>query len=141
MANVTGTLTDFGGASLAPYQPRLHFIPSGPAVNAGKFLATKPIIVTPAADGSFTASLEPTVGLHPSVWYRLHVKWLDTANQYIGMDFLDRMDVPELGGPIGDLIGGSAPLAAVWVGTSPPINTKRGQLWLEIPSGDLYEWS
>lgn len=142
MAIVTGKLTDFGLALLTPYAPELVFVPSGPAVIAGALLATKPVVVIPAADGSFTVNLQPTDATQTVFWYTLTVEWLNSSGGYVGKDFPDwKLFVPTSGGTIGDLVTAPANPAMVWIGESEPPNPSVGTWWLIPSTGDLKEWS
>jgi hypothetical protein len=153
MANVTGTLTDFGLNSLSAFSPRILFIPSGPAVSGASLFSDKPLIVVPAADGSFYINLQPTDALMPNVYYTVRIEWLDSSNSYVGVDAITwPLYVPSGGGSIGDLIRVPMNPALVWVDLAPPTEGTEtpGSWWLQLNpddpndpanTGDLYQWA
>lgn len=142
MAFVTGTLTDFGLAALAAYAPEIVFTPSGPGVNDTTLFATRPISVTPAANGSFAVNLAPTEDIRPDRWYAISMRWLDSSGGYIGVDFPDwQLRVPSAGGKVNDLLNVPANPGQVWVSETPPTNPSPGTWWLNPTTGDLNEWS
>jgi len=118
MATVTGTLWDFGLASIAQYMPQIIFTPSGPATTETKLFATRPIVVTPAVGGAFSVDLKSTDDVQPAVWYRATVRWLDSAGEYVSQDSPDfKLFVPAAGGAIGSLLRDVIPFPSeVWVG-------------------------
>jgi hypothetical protein len=145
LATVTGILTDFLNVPLAAFSPEIWFTPSGPAIsNAANtaLFSTKPIVVIPAADGTFTVNLQSTDFLQPSVWYMVSVRWLDSVGGYVGIDFIDwQLFVPTAGGAIGGIIAAPSNPAQVWVGETPPANPTPGTWWLIPSTSDLFEWS
>lgn len=88
MATVTGTLKDFTPQPLGvASQAQLVFTPTGPAGNAAKsLLVSRQIRVTPAADGSFTATLATYGSTNPSTAYRLRVEWFDGSGNYLSTE-------------------------------------------------------
>lgn len=140
MATVTGTLTDFGLQALTPYAPTLVLIPAKPAVSAdGGVLATRPLRVTPAADGSFTFNpVVASVDTSPETMYALRIEWLDSASNYTGMDLLSGLVVPLGLSQINDLSG--IPVSRWWVGPEPPDDPEAHTWWLDTTNGDLKEW-
>jgi hypothetical protein len=148
MAVVTGTLRDFGMANLAAFQPQIVFTPTGPAMHGDTVLATKPVVVIPAADGTFTATLFLTTYLQPAQTYRMSVRWQDSAGNYPSRDeFTWDLRVPAEGGAISTLLAAKQNPTNVWVGLTPPLNPSKGSWWLESSddglsgTGNLYEWS
>lgn len=156
MAAVTGTLKTFGLATLAGKQPVVVFEANKPASGPdGELFATDPVKVTPGADGTFNARLQPTENLiTPDVHYKMFIEYLDSANNYVRVDNPDwTLRVPAAGGALGDLLqlpkinSGlviTAPTAPVtWLGV--------GAMWLQMDpndpnnpanpanTGDLYE--
>lgn len=144
MALVTGKLTDFGLAALAPFKPEIVFTPNGNAISPTSLLSTKPVVAVPAANGTFSVQLAPTVDVHPATWYRVSVRWLEPdsfGSGYAGMDFPDwKLFVPLEGGTLTRLLELPANPAQVWVGVDPPTNPTPGLWWLQH-NGDLSEWS
>lgn len=148
MAVVTGTLRGFGLESLAAFQPEVVFTPSGPALHGDTVLATRPVVVIPAADGSFSATLSLTTFMQPAQAYRMSVRWLDPAGNYVSVDeFAWDLLVPAEGGAISALLAAPQNPTTVWVGPTPPLNPGNGSWWLDASTdgtsgnGDLYEWS
>lgn len=142
MPTVTGTLSDFGLAALAPYSPELVFTPSNPAVNATNILGTRPIRVTPTATGTFTVVLASTDDMRPATWYTISAQWLDPNGGYVGKDFADwQLRVPVAGGALVDLLGIPANPAQAWVDEIAPANPTPGLWWLTPSTADLKEWS
>lgn len=143
MAIVTGTLNDFGLDALTAYSPEIAFIPSGPAVNAVKLLATRTVMASPGSDGSFTVDLAPTDNLRPERWYTIRIQWLDASGGYVGADFPDwRLYVPTAGGILADLIAAPWNPALVWVGADAPTGIPTvNTFWLDIITGDLKRWA
>jgi hypothetical protein len=140
MATVTGTLSDFGYASLAPYQPVVTFTPTGPGVQGGRLLAAKPVSLSPGAGtGYFEVDLAPTEGIVPETWYQISISWLDTNAGWIEKNFVGtKLEVPELGGPIGYLVKSppTPPPFVAWQPTAPdpwPI----GLVWVNSITGDV----
>jgi hypothetical protein len=148
MAVVTGTLRDFGLASLTALFPEVVFTPSGPALHGDTVFATKPVVVIPAADGSFSVTLSHTTFMQPAQAYRMSVRWLDPAGNYVSVDeFAWDIHVPAEGGSISALLAAPQNPTTVWVGPTPPLNPGAGSWWLDASAdgttgpGDLYEWS
>lgn len=148
MAVVTGTLRDFGLQSLAAFQAEIIFTPTGPALHGNTVLVTKPVVVVPASDGSFTATLFLTTFLQPAQAYRMSVRWFDSAGNYVMVDHFEwDLLVPAEGGPISELLAAPQNPTTVWVGLNPPPKPVRGSWWLESSedglsgTGNLYEWS
>lgn len=138
MATVTGTLTDFAPAALTAFQPVLIFKADSPALTAGGVLASRPIRVTPAADGSFTTDLVASSFTTPEVTYTLRIEWLDSSSGYIGLDILTGLVVPPGGGGIGGMSG--IPISRWWVGADAPPDPEANTWWLDTDTGDLKEW-
>lgn len=151
MATVTGTLADFGLESLAQFAPEITFTPSGPAVFAPYLMASKPISVIPAPDGTFSVDLFESFFGHPATWYTIKITWLNGANVPVGFDPIDwKLMVPEGGGALVDLLEVPSNPAQVWVGPPDPndpsqplglTNPTSGTWWLNPNTGDIYEWS
>jgi hypothetical protein len=140
LATVTGTLTDFGLAALAAYSPQLIFTPSGPAINTTSLLGTRPITVTPAADGTFTVTLATTEDMQPATWYTISAQWLNSTGGYIGRDFPEwQLFVPTAGGNITALLSIPTNPAQVWVNPVAPANPTPGTWWLNPLTADLFE--
>ncbi|GAA0960168.1 hypothetical protein [Frigoribacterium faeni] len=133
MATVTGTLSDFGYASLAPLRPEIAFIPSGAGVFGGRLMATRPVTVTPGTSGYFEVDLVPA----DDRWFQIRIAWLDPVSGAPDNDYVEpRLYVPELGGPIGHLLKApSTPSTDVaWQPTAPkpwPV----GLVWVNSITG------
>lgn len=138
---VTGTLTDFGLASLNGSQPRLIFRPSGPALKSPRILSTKEIVVTPASNGTFTVELEPMTGIRPDRTMDVSIEWLDAGTNYKSMDLVTDLRIPPGGGVLADIAALDYQPSDVWVSASPPDNPAISTWWLSTTTGDLYEWS
>jgi len=154
-AAVTGTLSDFGLQPIAGLYPEIEFMPSGPAVaSGGRLLITEPVRTTPSSGGAFTVNLQESDDLVPvGMFYKMSVKWLDAAGNYVRVDSPDwKIRVPTGGGPIADLI--QLPFGAALVVTSPtapPLWLGLAAKWLQMDpndpnnptnpanTGDLYE--
>lgn len=152
MPLITGTLTDIGGGHLAGKQPRIIFELDGPVASGTNLVATEPVSVVPAFDGKWSVNLLQTTSMNSSAHYRLSIEWLDSANNYVRIDYPDwRIQVPAGGGSIGDLVvGGVTNPKVVYVSLTPPKNPVPFMLWLEVDpgnstnprnTGNLYEWS
>ena len=115
MATVTGTLNDVGLGHLADKEPEMQFTLSEIATSPQGLFATDPVTVIPDEDGAFTVSLEPTETMHQRRYYRLAVRWLDSAGNFVKVDFPDwRVQVPAVGGDLSDLIPNYASDGAGW---------------------------
>lgn len=142
MAAVTGTLKTFGMASLAGKQPLIVFEANKAATAPdGELFATDPIRVTPAADGTFSARLQPTEGLiTEGVHYKMWIEYLDDANNYVRVDNPDwSLHVPSAGGVLGDLLSLPKVSAGLVITspTPPPIWLGLGAMWLQADPNDI----
>ena len=142
MPLITGTLTDFKTDLMSPYSPQIEFMPSGPATNeTGTFLlATKPIIVTPDADGTFSVFLFPNELSRPATWYTVSIKWLHPEAGFIGQDFLPwKVSVPVAGGSIGSMIDAPLGRGMVWITSdgAEPAGSTHGDLIFNTTTDDL----
>lgn len=138
---VTGSLKDFGLASINARHPRIIFTPSGPAFGGSTVLATPPIVVEPDSGGAFSVNLTTGESLRPFRWFTVRIEWLDSASNYIGMDFIEEFKVPPGGGAMGDLAALDFDPTSVWVSATPPASPAISTWWLSTTTGDLYEWS
>ncbi|WIB25435.1 hypothetical protein [Curtobacterium sp. MCSS17_015] len=138
--------------SLAALSPRLMFCPSGSAVSPTAVLASRPVVVTPATNGTFTVELQPTDQLRPEgTYYTLRVEWLDATGGFVAVDLLDwPIFVPSGGGSLADLVDAPAGPALMWTSLEEPPFPKPGMRWLQsnpndladpANTGNLYEWS
>jgi len=141
MPTVTGTLKDFGLASISARQPQITFTPSGPAFNGSLFLATTPVTVTPDSGGAFSVTLSSTADLRPDAWYTVKATWLDSASNYIGVDVIEKFRVPSTGGAIGDLAALDFAPTSVYASPTAPSSPAIATWWLNTTTGDLSEWS
>lgn len=139
MAVISGNLTDFSLDALAPYSPRLTFIPSQPATAGGRLFATKPFSVrVDSTTGAFSVDVQPTDNLIPAAYYTIRVDWLDSDGGFVGVDFPDwRITVPAAGGAIGDLLASPVEPSLVWVGLTAPRDPVPGTWWLKSNPNDL----
>lgn len=142
MATVTGELATFGFSSLQPYSPEIVFTPSGPTTTALKVRASKPVVVVPEMDQTFSVELTSTDTMRPAAWYTLSIRWLDSGGNFVSVDYPDwKLFVPSAGGDLATLLDVPANPAQVWVGVDPPSGATSGTWWLNPTTGDLYEWS
>lgn len=156
MAEVNGTLRNFGLANINHLDPVIIFQAIKPAIGAaGQIFATDPIRVpVTASDSSWSANLEPTESLlTEDVYFTVTVEWRDPAGNYMRADFPDwRLYVSSAGGSFGDLVQHPVNRSMVIKSpTDPGTNFGRGALWLQIDpadpdnpanpgnTGDLYE--
>jgi hypothetical protein len=155
MTTVTGKLLDFGLSSINGLNPVLIFQANKPAVtSAGTFLVTDPLEVTPASDGTFTATLSTTDDLvTDDVYYTMCAEWRAPDLNYMRADFPDwKLYVPSGGGNLADLIKQPANRSMVIKSpVNPGNNFGPGTTWLQIDpadpdnpanpgnTGDLYE--
>jgi len=88
MATLTGSTKDFRPQPLGS-TASVIITPFGPAASSSKsLLVSKPIIVTPASDGTFSVDLASYAGTNPPTAYHVRVEWLDSAGNYsAGEDF------------------------------------------------------
>lgn len=141
MATVTGTLKDFNLGALAAFMPVITFRPSGPGVTPTSLLASKPVRVTPATDGSFTVNLAPTDDVRPARWYEITIEW-QSAGVPTQYDFADwKLTVPAAGGNIADLVAAPTTPSFAWIAETPPPNPTPDTWWLIPSTGELKEWS
>jgi len=141
MPTVTGTLKDFGLASISDRQPQIIFTPSGPAFSGSNILATTPIVATPDGSGAFSVTLTSSATLRPATWYAVRIEWLDSASNFMGVDIVDRLDVPPAGGAIGDLASIDFNPTSVYASPTAPSSPAVATWWLNTTTGDLFEWS
>lgn len=146
MPVITGFLDDITGTPLFAFSPRIKFQPSGPSVTGPTLWTTKPVYVTPAANGSFTVNLIATDVMQPAVWYVVSVEWLDPAGNYISADYLTwKLYLPSAGGNIGDLLVTPWNPTLAWYGPTgseyPTGMPVASTLTLNTTTGALYQWS
>lgn len=140
MPKISGTLTDFGLDPLAEFTPSLTFKPSGPAVAGAKLLVSKPVKVTPEYNGYFEVDLEATAEL--GIWYTVVVSWHPEGTRPVESDVLPwKLNVPDAGGLIGELIETPQNPYRAYVGPTEPENPTAGMWWLNTTTGELSEWS
>lgn len=141
MAVVTFKLNSMGLVTMSPLAPTVDYLPSGPAVFGPYMFASKPIRATLDPDGeTFTANLAPSDITSPPVWYTLRITWLDAAGNFTTMDTPGwKIQVPDDGGDLSDLV--DAPLASPfwWVTTAPadPPGSKLGDFIMNPTTGDV----
>ena len=165
MALVTGNLKDITGGLMDTREGVIQFTlnQGNIRVGADNVIPDNTREAVPAADGSFSINLEPTVEMALDAWYTLSVLWLQqpdtSARQPAALtSYIDlKIRVPSSGGTIGQLIGGGGGGAnpnnrIVWVSQTPPANPTPWLLWLEQEPGpnpdpfdpkntsDLHEW-
>lgn len=151
MATVTGSLMDLGLTVMPGLHPEITFT-ADPGVDGGTIVAGRPVVVIPAADGAFSVNLWPTTTLRPATYYRITVRWLDAAGNFIGMSEIPAyLYVSDLGGVLGDLLVTSGAPGMTWYGLEPPPIRGPFTSWLRVDpnnpddytpeTGDLYEWS
>lgn len=152
MPTVTGVLTDFGLSPVPGLQPVIRFT-AAPGIDGNSIRIDRGIEAIPAADGTFSATLASTDTLRPATGYRMSVKWLDAAGNFIGFNEIPgELYVPPEGGALEDLLisFGGAP-GLTWVSlTEPPLQGPFTS-WLRVDptnqddydptTGDYYEWS
>lgn len=127
MATVYGTLSDFGLQSLAPYNPVVKFLPSGPGVRGQHLFSSTPITANVASNGSFSVLLEPTVGVMPDVWYNVSIEHLNAGGEYTHFDLLGyKLRVIPPGGEIGDMPDAPLSTSTVLVSLAPPPEGYKG---------------
>lgn len=121
MAVVTGTLSDFGLASLADMSPRIIFTPSGAGTNGSQLFSSTPVVVYPDSTGAFSVTLAATDGVTPEVWYAVSIEHLNAGGEFTHFDVLGyRLYVPEVGGNIGEMPGAPLRTDTVLVSLAPP---------------------
>jgi hypothetical protein len=151
MPNVTGNLTDVGGGHLVGKIPEIHFTLNAPNAKSGVMHPTEPVTVQPAADGSFTVSLQSTTNMMYRAWYTLSIQWLDNAGNYVKADFPDwKLEVPVAGGVFSNLFGAPPTnTRMVYVSLTPPTDPLPFTIWLKqnpddpldpLNTGELFEW-
>lgn len=134
----TGRLTDFGESPFPAAKPRLWVSPKRDAFGpGGGVLASRPVPVVVADDGTFTVHLVASVDLTPATGYSLRCEWVDASNVVRGWaqwDFTAALG----GGPISDMT--DAIITRVWFGTTPPPVQRAGIYWVHSETGDVREW-
>ncbi|WP_426302782.1 hypothetical protein [Arthrobacter sp. R-11] len=151
MPVVTGTLWDMGLGHLVSKHPELVWTLNAPNAKASGLFTTEPVRTTPAADGSFSATLASTTDMQDEAWIRLSVQWSDAAGNFQKVDFPDwRIEVPTTGGSFPNLITGPAGNSRmVYVSLTPPEDPRPFSLWIKQEPNDpanpantglLYEW-
>ncbi|RFA12176.1 hypothetical protein B7R22_17260 [Subtercola boreus] len=143
MPVVTGTLKDFGAATLAAFAPKLYFIPSGAAVGGATLYANKPVVCVPAANGDFSVELAANETLSPQTWYTLSIIWLDPDTGFTGQIDTDwRLFVPQGGGEFVRIIEAPSNPAQIWFGPEPPTIPTDYTGWVDTDSVPpiYYEW-
>lgn len=142
MALVTGTLIDFGLEPMDGYAPEIVFHPSTPGLSGIAILASKPVEVTPAANGYFEVDLTPTAEVSPPMQYTIQLRWLELPTRKVRSEILPwKLEVPEAGGFLADLLRVPSNPALAWTGEEPPANPTPGSWWLKPSSGELYEYA
>lgn len=131
MPTVTGTLQDFGLASLSAYKPQIIFTPSQAASTRNSIFASRPIPVEPSTAGTFTVTLANTTILRPEVWYQITIRWLDPLAGYQSADFPQwKVRVPSNGGNLGELIETDPSAQETWIGPQPPLEETPYLWWI-----------
>jgi hypothetical protein len=151
MPTVTGTLTDVGSGHLGGKLPEIWFTLNAPNAKAGVMLPTESVKVTPAADGTWTTTLQSTTDMIDDAFYTVSIQWLDAAGNYVKADFPDwALQVPAAGGIFSNLL--SRPpknTRMVFVNLTAPPNPRPFTLWLQqdptnlnnpLNTGVLSEW-
>lgn len=138
MADVPGKLLDIGLAPLAALRPLLTFTPrnssgDGASIGDGLLFASRPVTVTPAADGSFVAKLAPTLGLRPDTWYELSVSWLEPSQGFADAALPGfKLRVPDEGGPLSELLDARLTSGQIGFGVGAPDD--------DDDEADLFAW-
>ncbi len=140
----TSKLTDFGLGSLSALDVEIIFEPSGPSVSSGGLHAARPILVRPAADGSFSVNLIATETMMPAAWYVMRFRWREPSLTgqagFVAYDFPEFRLVTAAGG--GDLTKWlNVPfdnLLMVITEPAPPDPWPIGAIWLNTGSGDYF---
>jgi len=151
MATVTGTVTEVSGGHLVGRNPQIIFTLNQPNAKAGKMHPTRPLAVTPASDGTWTASLESTTDMIDDAWYTVSIQWQDDGGKPTRMDFPEwALQVPTAGGVFSNLFGKPpANTRMVYVSLTAPTDPRPFMLWLrQDPTnpdavgsdGSLFEW-
>lgn len=144
MPTVTGTLQDFGLASLSAYKPQIIFTPSQAASTRNSIFASRPIVVEPSTSGTFTVTLANTTILRPEVWYQITIRWLDPLAGYQSADFPQwKVRVPGDGGNLGELIETNPSALETWIGPNPPSDPVPYLWWIDTSKTPpvLNEWN
>ena len=104
------------------------------------FRSTDPVKVTPTADGSFNARLQPTESLTADgVHYKMWIEYLDSANNYVRVDNPDwTLRVPTAGGPLSDLLQlpNISSALVITAPTAPVTWLGLGAKWLQLDPND-----
>lgn len=151
MPTVTGTLADIGLQDLAAFSPVLQFAPSEPAADSqGRIFATRPVEVVPASSGAFSVTLATTDGIIPArAHWVLSIGWRNPDGYMAGAGYFSKdfpswpIRVPAAGGLLADMIDVPARSDMVWVGITPPPESRGYLFWIDI-SGEtpvLKGWS
>lgn len=145
MPTVTGTLTDIGLGALAPFNPVLQFAPSEPAVLAdGTLFATRPVEVTPAADGTFSVTLATTDGVRPTrTRWLLSIGWRNPDGYMSGAGYFSKdfpswsLRVPSGGGALSELIDLAPEPGVFYVGNEAPDPDAGYRIWFDTSGAEL----
>ncbi|WOH20120.1 hypothetical protein IRJ34_07290 [Paenarthrobacter sp. GOM3] len=155
MAVVTGNIKDVVGGSFTGKFPQLLFTLNAPQTKEGGVIfPQEPVKVTPAANGSWSVDLAPTVEMLDDAWYTVQIVWVKSIvpRTFGGYNFPDwQLQVPLTGGAFSDLFGKPPKnTRMVYVSLAPPTDPRPFTLWLKddpsdpanpLNTGNLYEWS
>ena len=118
MARIRGSITDFGGTTLAGRAPVLRIIADQPSTSFENLLSTIPIYVT--LDPNTTAfdfSVIASENTRPTVRYRIQYGYIGGGGAFAPMDFPEwNLLVPEGDWYFTELLGIPPTALDVWVG-------------------------
>ena len=147
MGLVTGSVIDFGFASLGSASGRIIFRPNTSATGTGtagaaQLLSTRRLIATPdVTTGVWSIDLYPNTNTRPVSYYTVSVEWLDSAGNYIGVDYVTGvLVVPENGGNVRDLLRNGIAGTETWIvpGGAIPSDSVPGDLLFDPLTSDLF---
>lgn len=132
MPFVTGTLSDFGLATIPNLSPVVVFEAESAGIDYGRVLITKPVEAIPDALGGFRVRLHSLATVEPPMGYRVSVKWLNGDGVPVGFDEIPgRLYVGDEDVLFGDaFVPDTSGAVRVWVGLTPPSNPAPGTWWL-----------
>jgi hypothetical protein len=135
MPTFTGNLKTIGIDPRAGLMPELVFTIQGAGVNRANGITAGSVRVTPASDGSFSVTLETTVGMVPRRQVKLTGGWLGEDAFFE----LPPFDVPDVNGTISDLIQAVVGNDLVWSSPTAVDSGVYAGFQLNTSTGDLYE--
>ncbi|RFA15821.1 hypothetical protein B7R22_05285 [Subtercola boreus] len=145
LETITGFITTYARTATTLPGLRLFFVPTGNAVQGDHLFVTQRVqaTISNASTGAFTVNLEASDTLYGvpdgSLRYYPRIEWLDSANNSIGMDFVQwQMRVPVGGGTLEDILDAPTNSDALYFSAAPTYADLLVDVGNLSPGTDVY---